>query len=172
MRIHQISKKQMKKIFLISGLFLVILTLAGCSNNPESVSNANSNLNQNQTTTGVPTRGAELSGVVSSIEGNEIVLKNEIGREILNEEQMAQKKAERQKMSETERQALRNAETQGMKTEDIKLTVPVGVPIFKGTGQTIGEIIKVDLGEIKKGSYISVWKNGEQIEAIKIKGNN
>lgn len=163
----------MKRILVISGLALATLGLSGCSgNNTSTAPSATPSQNQNPTSSEVPTRGAEMSGTVSSIEGNEIVLKNEIGREVLSEEEMAKRRAERQKLSETERQALRDSETQGLKTEDVRLVVPVGVSIYKGTGQAMGDVTKVDLSEIKKGSYISVWKNSDQIEAIKIKGTN
>jgi hypothetical protein len=73
-------------------------------------------------------------------------------------------------MTQEERQALRAKELEGISTEDIKIVVPVGTPVFKTTGQATGTAVKADFGEIKKGSYLSVWMNGDQIESVKIKG--
>ena len=75
-------------------------------------------------------------------------------------------------MSETERQALRASEVAGLKTEDVKMSIPVGVAIFKADGTGAGKILKSDLSEIKKGSYLSIWMSSENVEAVKIKGLN
>ncbi|HBI34217.1 MAG TPA: hypothetical protein DEA43_04740 [Candidatus Moranbacteria bacterium] len=162
----------MKKTALLAFVIISTVFLSGCSDGEQVIKQTNNEnvLLQNETT--LPTRGAEISGVVSSIEGNEIIIKKEIGAEVLTEEQMAKKKAERQKMSESERQALRASELSNVKTEDTTLTIPVGVPIYKADGTGTGNASKSDLSEIKKGTYLSIWTTASGIEAVKIKGLN
>ncbi|QQS60920.1 MAG: hypothetical protein IPN70_03450 [Candidatus Moraniibacteriota bacterium] len=166
----------MKKLPLIGSFLISVFFLSGCIGTNEdqitveSESQKNILLSQDEMT--LPTRASEINGVVSSIEGNEIIIKKEIGKESLTEEQMAQRKAERQKLTEVERQALRASELADVKTEDTPLTIPVGVPIYKADGTGTGGLLKSDLSEIKKGTYLSIWATETGIEAVKIKGLN
>ena len=162
----------MKKTVLFAFLVVSTVFLSGCSSSdqvPAKTTEQNVLLQNEET---LPTRAAEISGVISSIEGNEIIIKKEIGVEVLTEEQMAKKKAERQKLSESERQAMRASELSNVKTEDTTLTIPVGVPIYKADGTGTGKALKSDLSEIKKGTYLSIWTTASGIEAVKIKGLN
>lgn len=125
--------------------------------------------NKTQVTTN-PTRPAEINGKVVSIAGNQIVIANEVGKIVLSEEEQATRKASMQKMSEEERKAAREAEQQNVATENINLTIPVGVPIVMGTGDGSGNTQLTDLASINKGTYLSIWKSGENIDFVKIKG--
>lgn len=161
----------MKKTLTLATLLIAVFFLSGCSSSDQALSTTSQNV-MLQTEATPPTRAAEINGIISSIEGNEIIIKKEIGGEVLTEAQMAQKKADRQKMSETERQALRANEVSGLKTEDVKMNIPVGVAIFKADGTGTGKVVKGELNEIKKGAYLSIWMNAENVEAVKIKGLN
>lgn len=113
-----------------------------------------------------PARTAEINGYILSVQGNEITVANEIGvKEITDEE-----RARRQKMTPEERQALRAQESANLKKENITLTIPVGVTIAKGTGNATGENIKAEMSELAKGLYVSIWKTGDTIEFVKLKG--
>lgn len=164
----------MKKLISVALILGAAAILSGCSSGEEKSQSSSSELDsiiqENSSVASAPTRAAEISGVVASLEGNELVIKNEVGAEKLTEEQMEQKREERQKMTQEERQALRAKELEGISTEDVKIVVPVGTPVFKTTGQATGTAVKADFSEIKKGSYLSVWMNGDQIESVKIKG--
>ncbi len=162
----------MKKTALLAFVIISTVFFSGCSSSnqaPAKTTQQDVLLQNNET---LPMRAAEINGVISSIEGNKIVIKKEIGVEALTEEQMAKKKAERQKLSESERQAMRAAELSNVKTEDMTLTIPVGVPIYKADGTGTGKTLKSDLSEIKKGTYLSIWTTASSIEAVKIKGLN
>ena len=118
-----------------------------------------------------PTRPAEINGYLTSIVGNEITIANEIGREQLTEAEQAEKKALMQKMSQEERAAARLEETSNYKTENISFNIPVGIPIVRGTGDADGEVVSIDIAEIVKGMYLSVWTSAEgKVEYVKIKG--
>lgn len=121
--------------------------------------------------TTAPARPAELNGTVVSIEGNEVVIANEIGRVILSDEEQAAKKAAMQKMSDSERQAAKAQESQQYETTNVTVIVPVGVPITKGTGDGSGNSVLTDLSSLTKGTYVSIWTQSEGIaEYVKIKG--
>jgi len=125
----------------------------------------------NVVTNVTPTRPPEVNGLVVSIEGNEIIVANEVGRVILSDEEQAKKKAEMQKMSEDQRKAAREAENQQYKTENITLSIPVGIPVVKGTGDGNGNITTTDLTSITKGIYLTIWTSGaNEAEYVKIKG--
>jgi hypothetical protein len=118
-----------------------------------------------------PIRAPEVNGSVVSIEGNEIIVANELGRVILSDEEQAKKKAEMQKMSEDQRKAAREAENLQYKTENVTLTLPVGIPIVKGTGDGSGNIIATDLTSLTKGVYLTIWTSStSEAEYVKIKG--
>lgn len=122
-------------------------------------------------TTVAPTRVPEINGSVISVEGNEIVIANELGRVILSDEEQAKKKAEMQKMSEDQRKASREKENQQYKTENVTLILPVGIPIIKGTGDGSGNIVTTDLTSITKGVYLTIWTSSTtEAEYVKIKG--
>ncbi|MDP1884346.1 MAG: hypothetical protein Q8L10_03165 [Candidatus Moranbacteria bacterium] len=160
----------MKKIILTLLLVGGTTFLAGCGvvpgNNDEDKLSRIVNGGQAE----VPVRAAEINGVVVSVEGNKLVVKNEINKEALTEEEVAKKKAERQKMTQEERQALRAQEIANAKTEDVTIEIPVGKTILKGTGDGSGESVGAVFEEIKKGGYISIWMKEGNVELVKIKG--
>jgi len=115
-----------------------------------------------------PTRPAEINGTLLSVEGNELTIANEVGREELSEEA----KTARQQMSQEERQALKAQESVNLTKETIILTIPVGTPLVKGSGSGGGENVAATFDDIRKGVYVSIWKTGEQIEFLKLKGTS
>jgi hypothetical protein len=115
-----------------------------------------------------PTRPAEINGTLLSVEGNELTIANEIGRVELSEEA----KAARQRMTQEERRALKAQESVSLTKETVILTIPVGTPLVKGSGSGGGENIPATFDEIRKGAYVSIWKTGEQIEFLKLKGTS
>lgn len=156
----------MQKILLVIGLLIVLGT--GYWWSQKSLDTDKMESGQ---TMSAPARPAEITGTVVSVEGNEVILAKEIGREILTEAEQAAKQAERQKMSQEERQAAREVETAQYQTEEITLIIPVGVPIVQGTGDGSGAVALTDLGSLVKGTYLSVWTNSSgSVEYIKIKG--
>jgi hypothetical protein len=121
-----------------------------------------------------PARPAEVNGYVKSIEGNEIVIANEIKDrdEALTEEEKAAQQAERQSLSPEERQASRQATTEEIETENLTLIIPVGIPVVKSSGTADGTMVNGELSDIKTGTYLSIWLNGEEVEFVKLKGVN
>jgi len=118
-----------------------------------------------------PDRPAEINGLITSALGNEIKIANEVDRVVLTEEEQAAKKAETQKLSPEERAAAREAEKADLKTEEISLTIPVGVPIIKGSGDASGSVVNADIADLSKGVYVSIWTDASgKIEYVKIKG--
>ena len=149
-----------------------VVVLGGCTGNDEDksmaqlqeiVSNEEGSLNSMG-------RPAEINGVIVSMEGSSIVVKNEIGRELLSDEDREKRKVERQNMSQAERQATREQEKDSFEVENISVEIPVGTSIIKGSGNSDGSTMKATFDDFKEGSYISVWKNDTGIELIKIKG--
>jgi hypothetical protein len=161
----------MKKIITASLMLTGIVFLSGCGTSPESseAEKLSALVNSEQTSVSSE-RPAEINGLIVSVEGNKLVVKNEIDKKILSEEEAAKQKAERQKMTQEERQALKAAETTNAKTEDVAIQVPVGVTILKGSGDGSGNSIAAVYDDLKKGIYVSVWTKDGQVEAIKIKG--
>ena len=122
-------------------------------------------LEQNLTS---PARLAEINGYILSMSGNEITVANEMGvKEISDEE-----RARRQKLTQEERQALKAQESANRSKENVTLTIPVGVTIVKGSGDASGTNLKAAMSEIVKGGYISIWKNGTEVEFVKLKGTS
>ncbi len=125
---------------------------------------------------GQPARTAELKGYVASIEGNSVVIINEISDEPeLTDEEKAAKKAERQAMSVEERQALKEEESSNVEKENVSIVIPVGVPVMKTSGDASGTLADAELSEIKEGVYVSIWvKNSgaanQLVEFVKIRG--
>ena len=52
----------------------------------------------------------------------------------------------------------------------MNITIPVGIGIVKGSGAADGTNIKAEMSEITKGVYVSIWKAGDKIEFVKLKG--
>ncbi len=120
-----------------------------------------------------PTRSPDLNGTVVSIEGNIIVINNEVGRKVLTPEEQAKRRVEMQKLSPEERQIERQKELEGVTFEKKELTIPVGIPIVKGTGDASGNSLPAELSDIKKDTYLSIWINSSGLpEYVKIKGVN
>ncbi len=143
---------------LLSGVIISQFTQK--TEQPTSTPRAES---QNLTT---PDRQAELNGYVLSIEGNEIMIANEIGvKEITDEE-----RARRQKMTPEERQVLRARESANVTKENVTITIPVGTPIVKGAGNASGQTVSAEMSEMVKGVYVSIWKTSNTVEMVKLKG--
>lgn len=164
--------KNMKKIIFPALLLITTFAFVGCTTNSNTANNSTDANIVADNVIKLPDRPAELNGIVRSIEGNEVILANEIREQTLTEEEKAAKQAERKSMTQEERQALRAAEMESVETETVTFTIPVGVPILKGSGAADGTSVNADLAEIKSGSYISVWVNNNETEAVKLKGVN
>ena len=118
-----------------------------------------------------PERPAEINGSVLSVEGNILIIANEIGKEQLTEEERAKRKEEMQNLPQEERQALRQQELENTEKEDIEIVIPVGISIAKGGGDASGNNVSAEISEIIKGTYVSVWvKENNVPEFVKIKG--
>jgi len=113
-----------------------------------------------------PTRLAEINGYVTSIQGNEITVANEIGVK----EVTAEERARRQKLTMEERQALKAQESANLTKEPVDVTIPVGITIAKGSGAADGSNIKAEMTELTKGIYVSIWKTENSVEFVKLKG--
>jgi hypothetical protein len=161
----------MKKIITASLMLTGVVFLSGCGLSPEAsdAEKLSALVNSEQASIS-PERPAEINGLISSMEGNNLIVKNEIGKEVLSEEAAAKQKAERQKMTQEERQALKAAETANAKTEDAAIQIPVGVIILKGAGDGSGDSIAATFEDLKKGTYVSIWVKDGNVETIKIKG--
>lgn len=171
----------MKKIIIITSTTLLIgiaiVAAFGLLQTPSKALNS-SNTNGNTSNTandltpaqeqGQPARVAEIKGIVKSIEGNELLVANEINTVELTPEQQAAKKAERQAMSQEERQALKAQETAAAEIENVNIMIPVGVQLKKTTGDASGTLVPSELADIKEGSYISIWVDGYKTNAQNI----
>jgi hypothetical protein len=113
-----------------------------------------------------PTRLAEINGYITSIQGNEVTIANEIGVK----EVTAEERAKRQKMTQEERQALKAQESANLTKESVDITIPVGIVIVKGSGSADGTNVKAEMSELTKGVYVSIWKTGNSVEFVKLKG--
>jgi len=160
-------------IFAIIIVSAFAMSLSACTADTQS--------NQTEVTNGVqeisvatlPDRPADINGVVKSIEGNEIVILNELKEELLTEEERDARQAERQSMTQEERQAIREAEMATVETEQLTLQIPVGVLILTGSGNADESNISAKIADIASGTYLSIWQNEQgEIEAVKIKGAN
>ena len=69
-----------------------------------------------------------------------------------------------------ERQALKAQESANLTKESVNVTIPVGIKIVKGSGAADGTNIKAEMSELTKGVYVSIWKTGNSIEFVKLKG--
>ena len=158
----------MKKIVIP----IIIVLIAIGSYYFYSQTNKTGNVSDLSTTKTSPDRPAELNGLITFALGNEIKLANEIDKIILTEEEQAAKKAATQKLSPEERAAAREAEKINLKTEEISLSIPVGIPIVKGSGDASGNVVTADIADLSKGVYISIWTDTSgKIEYVKIKGS-
>jgi len=163
----------MKKI-LIAALVLIIV-LAGYfilgNSKKVTVESVDAVRITEQVDLTTPSRPAEVNGTVLSVEGNIIVIANEIGKEQLTEEEKAARKEEIDSLSQEEKQALRQEEKDAFETEDIEIIVPVGITITKGGGDASGDSVIAEISELVKGTYLSIWLSETGYpESVKIKG--
>jgi len=121
-------------------------------------------------TLSTPSSPADINGTIASIEGNQLIVKNEVGKEALSDEEREKRKEDRASMTQEEKQAARAQEMEVLESEDVSVDVPVGALMIKGTGTGDGGSVKAVFDDLKEGAYISVWMNDGEIEAIKIKG--
>lgn len=120
-----------------------------------------------------PDRSAEINGTIKEIIGNEVTVANEIGKPVLSDEEKAANKEARQNLTPEERTALREEEQQTFETEDVSIVIPVGIPIIGGSGEATGEMVTIDIADLTKGTYVSVWITPEnKVEYVKVKGIN
>lgn len=150
---------------LVGAYFLVL-------KKPEEITGpVNGTVTIEETNLESPDRPAEVNGTVLSVEGNVILIANEVGKEELPEEERDARQEERQNLTQEERQALRQEALEEMETEDLELVIPVGVPISKGSGDSSGGNVSAEISEITKGTYLSIWLNeNNSPEFVKIKG--
>jgi hypothetical protein len=163
--------KNMKQGIKLGVIMLGVIMLAGCGS--DNATNEQEQLSAILEDSGeiiTPSRPAEINGLVSSIDGNKIIVKDEIGKEVLSEEEQAQRKEDRQTMTQEERQALKAQESESVETKDVTLEITVGTSVLKGSGDGSGGIVNAGIEDLKKGTYLSIWMNGDNIETIKIKG--
>ena len=164
------NKKQITLIVVLIVVISVSLTAYKVISFKNNDSEKSSNLSSGTIT---PTRSAELNGTVVSIEGNIIVINNEVGRKVLTPEEQDKRRAEMQKLSPEERQIARQKELEGVTYEKKEITIPVGIPIVIGTGDASGNSLPAELSDIKKDTYLSIWINASGLpEYVKIKGVN
>jgi hypothetical protein len=162
-------KKVIKFLSTTIMVIMVAYLLSGCTSEQSPTSTID-NIETPSLTT--PDRPAEINGLIRSIEGNEVIIANEIRTRELSDEEREAQKVERQSMTQEERQALKVEEAESLETENITLVIPVGVPIIKGSGETDGTNLSAELTEIKVSTYVSMWLSDDQVEAVKLKGTN
>lgn len=114
----------------------------------------------------LPHDSLRYNGYVLRVEGNELLIANEQGVK----EVTAEERARRQKLTQEERQALKAQESANLTKENVTVTIPVGTTIVKGLGDASGTNVKAQMSEVVKGVYISIWKSGESVEFVKLKG--
>lgn len=125
----------------------------------------------NQPDLASPSRPAEINGIVKSVEGNIIVIANEINKEQLSEEDRDTRKEEMQNLSQEERQASRQQDLETIETQDLEIIIPVGVTISKGSGNNSGDNVATEISDITKDIYLSIWVTENNTpEFVKIKG--
>jgi len=164
------NKKQITLIVFLAVVIALSLTVYKVISSKSNDSAGASNLTSEAIT---PTRNAEINGTVVSIEGNQVVINKEVERKVLTPEEQAERRAEMQKLSPEERQIARQKELEGVTYEKKELTIPVGIPIVKGTGDATGNSFPAELSDIKKDIYLSIWINTSGVpEFVKIKGVN
>ncbi|PIQ73764.1 hypothetical protein COV58_00730 [Candidatus Roizmanbacteria bacterium CG11_big_fil_rev_8_21_14_0_20_36_8] len=165
----------MKKIHVFLGAGLLLIIVGGAfyfNKNINTLNKGGEIIESMESGVLLPERPAEINGVVKSIEGNEVIIANEIRDVLLTDKERDQQKAERQAMTQEERQALRLEEIANIETENVTFTIPVGVLIVKGSGESDGSSISAEMTEIQSGTYISVWMMDGNVEAVKLKGTN
>ena len=191
----------MKKFHYIMSALLILILLTACGSSETSTSDLATTTSTQDSTTGdittdtttdinstdidadlattnTPESKADVSGVVSSIIGNEITVSllaknNENVSESSTEELTDEEKAEKQAEKQTENQAKRDAGETGSGMTDITLSgetvdfiIPVGTPVMLSSGT--GELVRVNIADIMKGASIKVWtlEGGEGEVAI------
>ena len=166
----------MKNTSIIIIIVVVALLAVGgyffVSNNKEDTAKTPSDVQiTEQVDLSTPSRPAEINGTVLSVEGNIIVISNEVGKEQLTEEERDVRKKELANLTPEEKQALRKEELDNLETEDIEIIIPVGVTITKGSGDSSGDSVIAEISELEKGIYLSIWQTESNTpEFVKIKG--
>jgi len=151
-------------------LFGTVTFLSGCgSGDTNELAQLQDIVSNDVESLSAPSRPADINGTISSMEGNQLVVKNEVGKEVLSEEEQAERKESMANMTQEEKQALRAQEKEGVEVEDVSIVVPVGTMLIKGSGNGDGVSIKATFEDLKEGSYISAWMNESELEVIKIK---
>jgi uncharacterized membrane protein len=169
-----------KSIIVIS---VVTLLIGGTVGAYVFMNTSNTNASATKTSTtpaqeqGQPVRSAELKGTIKSIEGNEVVIINEISTDELTDAEREAKKAERQALSQEERQALKAEESATLQKENVTITIPVGVTVKKTTGDATGTLVDAQIADITPGVYVSIWVKdyksaNQQVEFVKIRTTN
>jgi len=133
----------MKKTTIVSVFLIGVMFLSGCGADQAKRESAQLSALLVKDSTVAPARPAEINGIIVSLEGNKIVVKNEVGKEILSEEEREKKKEKRQGMTQEERQASRTQETESIEVEEVALEIPVGTMILKGYGNREGGRCKI-----------------------------
>lgn len=114
------------------------------------------------------TRAPEIRGTVKAIEGDKVIIARAKDDPLANmtEEQFAARRREMMKLSMEERQARRQQELQGLETENVNITVPVGTPVVKMTGgqSQAGEGGSASLADIRVGMSLVIWTQDGKID--------
>ncbi len=161
------------KNYIVGTIVLLgaVTFLGGCgTNESDDLAQLQDIVSNESDALSTPSRPAEINGTIASMEGNQLVVKNEVGREVLSDEDREKRKADRASMTQEEKQAARAQEMEAVESEDVLVDVPVGALMIKGTGIGDGGSMKAVFDDLGEGAYISVWMNGDEVEAIKIKG--
>lgn len=116
-----------------------------------------------QSDVSVPGSAPDIRGTVKAVEGDKILIARVKDDPLagFTEEEREARKQEMLKLSLEERQALRQQELEGLETEDVSITIPVGTPVVKvtaGQGQgpnNAGE--QASLSDIRAGLSLAIW---------------
>jgi len=156
----------MNKIFITAFIFVIVVFVGYFAYQSVNKTDVQNRFDVTEASPSQPDRQDEVNGYILSNEGNEVSVANEVGiKEISDEE-----RAKRQQMTQEERQALKASETANLAKENVTLVIPVGTTIVKGSGDSSGTNVTSSLEEMSKGVYVSIWKNGEDVEFVKLKG--
>jgi len=145
-------------------LIMSVLVLSGCSEtapNEADTTKMETTIEAESVTT-VPERKSEVYGVVSKIICNEVTVNlveknsNSNNDVELTEEEKEAKRAERQSLSSEEKKADRESTTV-LTNELVDIVIPVGTTIISGSGTNGGEMVKLELLDINKGTTIKIW---------------
>lgn len=152
-------KHQSVIISLILPAILSIF-LVSCGND-EGTSSENPSVSVQTTVAEIPqapSRKLDLYGKIVSMEGNEVtVLETDVSKDPTFNMSPEEKQKYMQSLDEAARTALKeeiNAATLG----NVKVTVPVGIPMTKKTAQgPDAPTVAASLADLKVGQYLSIW---------------